>query len=385
MKHITILGSTGSIGVNALQIIRANPDCYRIVALTAAKNTRLLQEQIAAFRPKVVAVLNQAVALDLKNRLTGASPPEILYGEHGYTEVATREEADTLISAMTGAAGLVPTYEAIRRGKEIALANKETLVMAGQIIMNEAKARGVSIRPVDSEHSAIWQSLRGHPKEDVSRVILTASGGPFRNASVESMKNMVAAQALKHPNWDMGPKITIDSATMMNKGLEVIEARWLFDLPMDQIGILIHPESIVHSMVAYKDGSVIGQLGVPDMKIPISYALSYPRHLPNSLPPLDFGKIGTLTFAEPDLQKFKCLDLALKAAQEGGSMPAVLNAANEMAVEAFLQGRIGFLNIPELIEKTLTAHRTRDIDSMEAVLEVDKWARKTTERFIDGS
>ncbi|MFO7985231.1 MAG: 1-deoxy-D-xylulose-5-phosphate reductoisomerase [Desulfatiglandaceae bacterium] len=382
MKNIAILGSTGSIGVNALEVIRSNPDRYKIVALTAAKNTALLHKQISMFRPKVVAVLDEPIALNLKRRLTGDSPPEILYGQHGYNQVATLEEVDTLLSAMTGAAGLIPTYEGVKSGKEIALANKETLVMAGQIIMNKAKALGVSIRPVDSEHSAILQSLRGHSKEDVSRVILTASGGPFRNLSKKRMKGMVAAQALEHPNWDMGAKITIDSATMMNKGLEVIEAKWLFDLPMEQIGILIHPESIVHSMVEYKDGSVIGQFGVPDMKIPIAYALCYPRHVGNGLSRLDLGKIGALTFEEPDLEKFKCLDLALKAAHEGGSMPAALNAANEIAVEAFLKGKIGFLDIPALIEKTMMAHQTRIIDSIEMVLEVDRWARETAGLLI---
>lgn len=376
MKKIAILGSTGSIGVNALEVIRSNPDCYQVVGLAAGKNTKRLLEQIREFRPQAVAVLDQFLAEDLKRGLNPSDVPDILYGPGGYTEIAGMDGADTILSAMAGAAGLAPTYEAIRRGKEIALANKETLVMAGRIIMGAAKTAGVAIRPVDSEHSAILQSLQGHRKEDLSRVILTASGGPFRHIPKDGMKAMSADQALKHPNWDMGPKITIDSATMMNKGLEVIEAKWLFDLHMDQIGILIHPESIVHSMVEYKDGSIIGQLGVPDMKIPISYALSYPRHTHNGLGRLDLQQIGTLRFEAPDLEKFKCLDLALKAAREGGSMPAVLNAANEIAVAAFLNGSIGFLDIPALIDRTMTTHRTRPIDSIEQVLEVDRWARE---------
>ncbi|MEJ2586956.1 MAG: 1-deoxy-D-xylulose-5-phosphate reductoisomerase [Deltaproteobacteria bacterium] len=382
MKKISILGSTGSIGVSALEVIEGKPDEYEVVALSAATNMALLSEQIIAFSPRAVSVLEESLAVDLRKRLVGHKRPEVLYGQEGYKEIASMAEVDTVISAMTGAAGLLPTFEAIKSGKEIALANKETLVTAGPMIMDAAQKRGVAILPVDSEHSAILQSLRGHEKEDLNRIILTASGGPFREASLKRMKHVTAAEALKHPNWAMGPKITIDSASMMNKGLEVIEAKWLFDLEMHQIGILIHPESILHSMVEYRDGSVIGQMGIPDMKIPIAYALSYPRHLDNALTPLDLAKIGTLTFRAPDLKRFKCLDLALQAAGEGGSMPAVLNAANEVAVEAFLNGRIGFLDIPSLIEKTMSAHHTRVLDDMEMVIETDRWARKTAELLI---
>jgi len=382
MKKISILGSTGSIGVSALEVIEGKPDEYEVVALSAATNMALLSEQIIAFSPRAVSVLEESLAVDLRKRLVGHKRPEVLYGQEGYKEIASMAEVDTVISAMTGAAGLLPTFEAIKSGKEIALANKETLVTAGPMIMDAAQKRGVAILPVDSEHSAILQSLRGHEKEDLNRIILTSSGGPFREASLKRMKHVTAAEALKHPNWAMGPKITIDSASMMNKGLEVIEAKWLFDLEMHQIGILIHPESILHSMVEYRDGSVIGQMGIPDMKIPIAYALSYPRHLDNALTPLDLARIGTLTFRAPDLKRFKCLDLALQAAGEGGSMPAVLNAANEVAVEAFLNGRIGFLDIPSLIEKTMSAHHTRVLDDMEMVIETDRWARKTAELLI---
>jgi 1-deoxy-D-xylulose-5-phosphate reductoisomerase len=251
------------------------------------------------------------------------------------------------------------------------------MVMAGPLVMAEARKRGVSILPIDSEHSAILQSLRGHPREDLKRVILTASGGPFRDLSLDEMRHVTSAQALRHPNWEMGPKITIDSATLMNKGLEVIEARWLFDLEMDQIDILIHPQSIVHSMVEYRDGSIISQMGIPDMIIPISYALSYPRHLGNSLPPLDLEAIGGLSFKKPDLKRFRCLELALNAATTGGSMPAVLNGANEIAVDAFLRGTIGFLDIPDLIGKTMDAHTPLPVESIDAVMAADRWARET--------
>jgi 1-deoxy-D-xylulose-5-phosphate reductoisomerase len=285
---------------------------------------------------------------------------------------------------MTGAAGLLPTFEAVKAGKDIALANKETMVMAGSLVMAEAGRQGTSVTPIDSEHSAVFQSLQGHPREDVRRVVLTASGGPFRDLSYEEMGKVTPAQALKHPNWDMGPKITIDSATMMNKGLEVIEARWLFDLSVDQINILIHPESIIHSMVEYKDGAVIAQLAIPDMTIPISYALSCPYHIGNVLPPLELEQIGKLTFERPDKRRFRCLDLAIEAARLGGSMQAVLNGANEVAVESFLNGKIGFLEIPTLIEKVMGAHDVCPIDSIETVLDADRWARGKAKDLLEG-
>ncbi|MBU0988861.1 MAG: 1-deoxy-D-xylulose-5-phosphate reductoisomerase, partial [Proteobacteria bacterium] len=377
MKKITILGSTGSIGVRALKVAGSNPENFKIVALSAGKNKDLLLSQIEAFRPAAVAVSEESLAIEVKNCLPASNAPEVLFGVEGFVRIATLESVDTVVSAMTGAAGLVPTYEAIKAGKDIALANKETIVMAGPLVMAEAKKRGVSILPIDSEHSAILQSLKGHSREDLKRVILTASGGPFRDMPLDEMREVTAAQALRHPNWSMGPKITIDSATMMNKGLEVIEAKWLFGLEIAQIDILIHPQSILHSMVEYKDGSIIGQLGIPDMTIPISYALSYPRHVSNGLSPLDLEKVGNLSFERPDMKRFRCLGLALKAAAEGGSVPAVLNGANEVAVDAFLRGDIGFLDIPELIEKTMEAHNHHPVDAIEAVMEADRWARDT--------
>jgi len=375
MKKIAILGSTGSIGVNALRVIQANPEKYQVTALAAGKNIRLLLEQIKRFRPLAVAVMEETAANELKAQMTNSGRPEIFFGTEGFIRLATMTEVDTIISAMAGAAGLLPTYSGIKAGRNIALANKETMVMAGSLVMAEARKHGVSILPIDSEHSAILQSLQGHPREDLRRVILTASGGPFRDLSLEEMSKVTPAQALNHPNWNMGPKVSIDSSTMMNKGLEAIEAKWLFDLKMDQISILIHSQSIVHSMVEYKDGSIISQMGVPDMIIPISFALSFPHHLKTRVPPLELEKIGILSFEKPDMKRFRCLDLALKAAEIGGSMPAVLNGANEIAVEAFLKGNIGFLDIPDLIEKTMASHESHPIDSIETVMEVDRWAR----------
>ncbi len=375
MKKIAILGSTGSIGVNALRVIQANPEKYQVTALAAGKNIRLLLEQIKRFRPLAVAVMEETAANELKAQMTNSGRPEIFFGTEGFIRLATMTEADTIISAMAGAAGLLPTYSGIKAGRNIALANKETMVMAGSLVMAEARKHGVSILPIDSEHSAILQSLQGHKREDLKSVILTASVGPFRNLSLEEMSKVTPAQALNHPNWNMGPKVSIDSATMMNKGLEAIEAKWLFDLKMDQISILIHSQSIVHSMVEYKDGSIISQMGVPDMVIPISFALSFPHHLKTRVPPLELEKVGTLSFEKPDMKRFRCLDLALKAAEIGGSMPAVLNGANEIAVESFLKGNIGFLDIPDLIEKTMDSHENHPIDSIETVMEVDRWAR----------
>ena len=378
VKNLSILGSTGSIGVNALKVAGAHPERYRVLALSAGKNIGLLQKQIEAFKPKAVAVLNESLAMELEKTLTAGNLPEIFFGSEGFKHLATMNEVDTVISAITGAAGLMPTFEGIIAGKEIALANKETMVMAGPLVLREAEKQGVSILPIDSEHSAIFQSLQGHQKEDVKRIILTASGGPFRNLSLQEMARVTAAEALKHPNWEMGAKITIDSATMMNKGLEVIEAKWLFNLPIEQIDVLIHPQSIVHSMVEYRDGSVISQMGIPDMMIPIAYALSYPRHIKTGLPPLALEKVGPLNFETPDLARFKCLALALRAAAAGGSMPAVLNGANEIAVEAFLNEKIGYLDIPKLIEQTMDVHKTHSIDRIDSVMDADRWARETT-------
>ena len=382
MKNITLLGSTGSIGRNALKIIKQNPEEYRIIALSAGRNIDLLLRQIDEFRPKAVSVLDEDLASTLRTRLKGNAGIEVYSGIEGFKRMATLEEVDTVISAMTGAAGLAPTYAAIKAGKDIALANKEAMVMAGSLIMDGVKNNRQTVLPIDSEHSAILQSLQGHLREDVRRIILTASGGPFRNMSLEDMERVTPEQTQEHPTWNMGRKINVDSATLMNKGLEAIEAKWFFDLKMDQIDIVIHPQSIVHSMVEYKDGSIIAQMGVPHMITPISYALSYPHHMENHLPPLQLDEIGTLSFGKPDKTRFKCLDLALQAGKIGGSMPAVLNAANEIAVGAFLEGHIDFLQIPMLIERTMEAHTAYDIDHIEGVMEADTWARHRAEEAL---
>jgi len=375
-KRITILGSTGSIGVNALKVIRSNPEEYEVIALAAGRNTRLLLKQIRDFQPQAVSVLDEALESELKSGFANNSGPEVFSGSKGAIHLATMDGVDTVISAMTGAAGFLPTYEAIHAGKHVALANKETMVMAGALVMEMAKKQGVSIIPIDSEHSAILQSLHGHPREDLKRIILTASGGPFRDLSLEEMKKVSPEQALNHPNWNMGAKISVDSATLMNKGLEAIEAKWLFDLDMDQISILLHPQSIIHSMVEYKDGAVMAQLGIPDMTIPISYALSFPRHMENELPPLELERTGMLSFEKPDLRRFRCLGLAIQAAGIGKSMPAVLNGANEIAVQLFLEKKIGFLDIPYLIDMTMEMHKPFPVDGVEAVMEADRWARE---------
>lgn len=382
MKRIAILGSTGSIGTSALKVIESNPDRYTAIALTAGSNIELLFDQISRFRPKLVAVFEESQAKILRDRLTGKYETEVLFGIDGFVQIATFSDVDSVVSAMSGAAGLVPTCEAVKSGKEIALANKETMVMAGSIIMDMAEKNGVSILPIDSEHSAVLQSLQGHKKEDVRRVILTASGGPFRNLPPDELESITPVMALKHPNWDMGRKISIDSATLMNKGLEVIEAKWLFDLNIEQIEILIHPESIVHSMVEYMDGSIIAQMGIPDMITPISYALSYPQHIETNLPSLRLEEVGKLTFQSPDKNRFRCLSLAIDAIKSGGTMPAVMNGANEIAVKAFLEEKIGFLHIPYIIEKIMDTHEVYSIDNLEDVLEADSWARAIAEKEL---
>src|SRR5438309_3820249 len=331
MKRIVILGSTGSIGTNPLDIISKFPEKFRAVGLTASNNVDKLEEQVRTFSPAVVAMADPAAAERLRARCKGLKTT-ILNGTDGLMQAATLTEADLVISAIVGGAGLVPTLAAIKAGKFIALANKEPMVMAGPLMQEEARKRGVRIFPVDSEHSAIFQSLEGHRREDVRRLILTASGGPLWDLSKDQMQDVKAEQALKHPNWKMGAKITIDSATLMNKGLEVVEARWLFDIPSRQIDVLIHRESIVHSLVEYRDGSVIAQLGLPDMRTPISYALQYPERMPLELPSLDLADIGKLTFQRPDHERFPCLSFGYEALRTGGTMPATMNAANEVAV-----------------------------------------------------
>ncbi|WP_429885044.1 1-deoxy-D-xylulose-5-phosphate reductoisomerase [Geoalkalibacter halelectricus] len=382
MKNLVILGSTGSIGVNTLDIVAAHPDRYRVLALTGGNNIERLEEQIRAFRPRLVAVISSHQAETLRQRL-GEIAPEILHGVEGLMACASHGEAHMVVSAIVGAAGLIPTMAAIEAGHDIALANKETLVTAGPLVMARAAARGARLVPVDSEHSAIFQSLEGHRKGDVRRLILTASGGPFRERSLAELAQVTPADALQHPNWSMGRKITIDSATMMNKGLEVIEARWLFDLPAERIDVHVHPQSIVHSMVEYIDGSVIAQMGIPDMRTPIAYALSYPERIALKIPQLDLCRIGRLTFEQPDLRKFSCLKLAYEALREGGTAPAVLNAANEVAVESFLRGEISFLNIGRVIATVLEAPRENQLEHIDDVLRADRWARSRAAKTIE--
>ncbi|MFH1624293.1 MAG: 1-deoxy-D-xylulose-5-phosphate reductoisomerase [Pseudomonadota bacterium] len=381
MKKLAILGSTGSIGVNTLDVVERFRDRYEVVALSAGTNIGLLKEQILKFKPRIVSVLNEHYANSLKEQLQPQGL-EIVHGIGGTKKVATLPEVDVVVSAIVGAAGLIPTVSAIQAPKNIALANKETLVMAGKIVMKEAKLNGVTIIPIDSEHSGIFQSLQGHPRKYVKRIILTASGGPFLNHSYEQLKSVTVQDALAHPNWQMGKKVTIDSASLMNKGLEVIEARWLFDILPEKIDVHIHPQSIVHSMVEYHDGSIIAQMGVPDMRGPISYALAYPERLEIGLPSLNFLEIDKLTFELPDEERFPALKLAYRAMEEGETMPAVLNAANEVAVEAFLQNKIDFIGIPHVIEQTMDCHKVREINTIEDALEADHWARMKANEFV---
>lgn len=376
MKKLTVLGSTGSIGVSTLDIAGAHPDRFEVVALTAGRNLALLVAQIAAFRPQLVSVLDDDLAAALRRMLPPGPIPEIIAGVDGLVAAATHPDTQMVVAAIVGAAGLVPTAAAIRAGKDIALANKETLVTAGHLFMEEVARAGVKLYPVDSEHSAVFQSIEGHRSSDIEKIILTASGGPFLNSSLEELGNVTVADALNHPNWSMGRKITVDSASMMNKGLEVIEARWLFDVPPSKIDVNIHPQSIIHSMVEYVDGCVIAQLGTPDMKAPIAYALSYPERVSTGVTPLDLTQLSALTFFKPDRVKFRCLQLAYDAMDAGESMPAVMNAANEVAVEAFLDGRLHFLGISGLIERTMNAHNAHPLASIDDVLAVDAWARR---------
>ncbi len=381
MKRISILGSTGSIGRSTLSVVEKFPDRYRVAALAAGNNIDLLEEQVRRFRPALVAVSGEAAAEHLKQRCAGIKVG-IFSGVEGMIRVATADDADVTVSAIVGTAGLVPTMAAIRAGKSIALANKEVLVTAGELVMDECRARKTSLLPVDSEHSAIFQCLLAGENRDIRKLILTASGGPFRTWSKSDLARVTTAQALKHPNWSMGKKITIDSATLMNKGLEVIEARWLFGLPPESIRVLIHPQSIVHSMVEYRDGAVVAQLGVPDMRGPIAYALSYPDRLDDVSPPLDLARVGTLSFEEPDSSRFPCLGYAYDALGAGGSMPAVLSAANEVAVKYFLDEKIGYPDIAQVIRSTMDAHTPSAVKTVEDALRADLWARREAEKII---
>ena len=371
MKKICILGSTGSIGTQTLEVVKRLSD-IQVVGLSVQKNIDLLEKQIYQFKPKKVAVMEEQKAQELQDRIHNTGI-EVLAGIEGLIEIAQMDEADLIVTAVVGMIGLRPTLAAIEAKKDIALANKETLVTAGALVMEAAKQNQVSIYPVDSEHSAIFQCLQGNDFKDISQLLLTASGGPFRRKTKKELHNVTKEQALKHPNWNMGAKITIDSATMMNKGLEVIEAKWLFDVELDQIQVLVHPQSIIHSMVEFQDGSIIAQLGEPDMRVPIQYALTYPKRQFNSFPKLDLLKRNKLTFEKPDKETFLCLALAYQALKEGGTMPTVLNAANEAVVAWFLEGKITFLEIPILIQEAMEHHKNIQNPSLEDILYTEQW------------
>lgn len=377
MKKISILGSTGSIGTQTLEVVEELGN-IKISAITGNKNISLLEEQARKFQPELVAVMDEENAKILQGRLADTKI-RVLSGMDGLVEAATYKDVDTVVTSVVGNVGLKPTFAAIRAGKNIALANKETLVSAGQLVMDLAKKHNVKIYPVDSEHSAIFQSLQGNEGNRIARILLTASGGPFRGKKRAELEQVTAADALAHPNWQMGKKITIDSATLMNKGLEVMEAKWLFDVEVDQIEVLVHPQSIVHSAVEYEDGAIIAQMGEPDMRIPIQYALTYPKRVKNSFPRVDFVKRSNLTFEKPDMETFQCLSLAYRALKTGGTLPAVLNGANEVAVARFLKGELTFLQIPALIERTMDAYTVKYEYTLDDLLEADAWARAYAE------
>ena len=381
MKKIGILGSTGSIGLGALDVVAKNPKKFKISALAAGSNIKELARQIALFRPSIAACATQQGAREL-NRLAGRSRTRIVWGEAGLEEAAATPVSDIVLSAISGAAGLKPTLAAIEAGKDIALANKEVLVAAGQIVTKKAKKQKVMILPVDSEHSAIFQCLSGQKKNLLKRLVLTASGGPFYKLNSEALKKVTVEQALCHPRWRMGKKITVDSASLMNKGLEVIEARWLFDVDISRIDVLIHPQSVVHSLVEMIDGSVLAQLGIADMRIPIAYALAYPHRITNDLPPLDLSSEGSLVFHKPDLNRFPCLELAFAAGRRGGTQPAVMNAANEIAVAAFLKGDIRFVDLPEVIAQVMSKLPVMDNPSLTDILASDHEARQEAKLAI---
>ena len=374
-KKISILGSTGSIGRNVLKVAASFPEHFTVVGLSAGWNIDLLGQQIVAFSPRLVSVAEEEAAVKLKTLLGPASCTEIVWGLQGNEQVASLQEADMVVSAIVGAAGLLPTLAAISSGKDVALANKETLVMAGRLIMDEVKKQQVRLLPIDSEHSAIAQALEAGRKEDVARIILTASGGPFLHLDQETLWQVTPDQALHHPNWDMGRKISIDSATLMNKGLEVIEAHWLFDVPIDKIEVLVHPQSIVHSLVEFVDGSVVAQLGIPDMRVPISYALSYPERLDTGLSRLNLTECSNLSFLKPDTKRFPALQTAYEACRVGGCLPTVLNAANEVAVAAFLDGKLKFPEISKVVAEAMARMDYMEDADIETILEADRQAR----------
>lgn len=378
-KKIALLGSTGSIGIQTLQVVDMHPEKFEIVSMASGGNKEtILEEQIIKYKPKLVAVNNEICAKKLKEKFKNQT--KIVWGQEGVVEAATVEDADIVVAAISGAAGLIPTLSAIRSGKDVALANKETLVTAGSLVMKEVAKQGINFLPVDSEHSAIFQCIQPEQKRVVESIILTASGGPFRGYTASKLEQVKLEDALKHPNWSMGSKITIDSATLMNKGLEVIEAHWLFHMPYEDIEVVIHPQSIIHSMVRYKDGSILAHLGKPDMRVPIQYALTYPYRMENNLQQLNFAQVGSLTFEEPDMDTFPCLKLAFEAGKRGGTLPAVLNAANEVAVELFLKEKIKFTQIPLLIDKALEKTSVIDNPTLEEILEIDSITRAYTEK-----
>ncbi|RKD34764.1 1-deoxy-D-xylulose-5-phosphate reductoisomerase [Thermohalobacter berrensis] len=374
LKRVSILGSTGSIGTQALDVIEKNPE-FNVVALSANRNIELLEEQALKFKPRVVAVYNKNKAKILKDKLK-MYDIKVVSGLDGLIEVATQSSADILLTSVVGMIGLIPTLEGIKAGKTIALANKETLVTAGKLVMDEVKKHNVHIIPVDSEHSAIFQCLNGENYNEISKLILTASGGPFRGKTKEDLKNVTLEEALNHPNWSMGKKITVDSATLMNKGLEVIEAKWIFDVDINDIEVVVHPQSIIHSMVEFVDGSVIAHMGIPDMRIPIQYALTYPKRKTNELKRLNLVEVGKLDFEAPDIDTFPCLKLAFKSIKIGGTMPTVLNAANEVAVNLFLKKEIKFIEIPYIIEEIMNQHKIIENPSLDDILNTDSWARE---------
>jgi 1-deoxy-D-xylulose-5-phosphate reductoisomerase len=385
MKNVSILGSTGSIGTSTLSVIASMEDRFAVSALAAGRDIATLARQTARFRPRMVSVAEPGDIDSLREKLLTLGHtdlPEIVSGEEGLILAASIDDTDIVVSATVGAVGFVPTYRALQLGRRVCLANKETLVMAGELMTQAARESGAELLPVDSEHNALHQCLRGERADEVKRLILTASGGPFRAATLDEMRAATVEEALAHPTWQMGEKITIDSATLMNKGLEVIEAGWLFGFSADRIAVAVHPQSIVHSMVEMIDGSVIAQLGITDMRLMIQYALTYPDRLPTDLPSLEVSKLSRLEFFDPDFERFPCLRLAYEAMCEGGTMPAAMSAANEVAVESFLNRRIGFMDIPRLIEETMQSHATRTCSSIEVVLEADREARERAESIV---
>jgi len=380
MKKISLLGSTGSIGVNTLDVVDRNPESFQILAMSAGSNVELFAEQVRKFKPKVASLFDTTKIATLKERVADLDV-EIIPGEEGSIAVATIPESDVVVSGVVGSAGLVPAIEALKAGKNLALANKETLVIAGELVLKEAEKTNSKIIPIDSEHSAIFQALNGERKERIKKIILTASGGPFRTFSLDKMETVTVKDALNHPNWKMGAKITIDSSTMMNKGLEYIEAKWLFgiDTPVE---IIVHAQSIIHSMIEFVDTSIMAQLGIPDMRVPIAYALTYPDRFECELPSLDLASMGDLTFEAPDIVRFPCLQLAIDAMEMGQTMPAILNAANEIAVQAFLDELIPYKDIAELIRMVMQNHRPSPLNDLQDVLNADLWAREETTKLI---